>query len=644
MPRLSDLNTNAAFDRLLVIDDNPSIHKDFQKILAPDRESHNCDALAASLFGKSPRQELAKKFEIDNAFQGEEGLAKVAAAVRQGRPYGMAFVDMRMPPGWDGPETISRLWQEDPAMQIVICTAYSDYDWTQLTDKLGVSDQLLVLKKPFDCVEVTQLAIALCEKRRLLHLARQQTENLEKTVETRTAQLRELAESDPLTKLPNRAVFNNRLQRCVDRRKGGAETFDAVMLLDIDNFKLVNDSLGHQAGDALLLQVTDRLKRCMRSTDTVSTDDSCLFARLGGDEFAILVRDLRNQAGARAIADRMLRVMRKPFQINGRSITVGISIGVAMVDNDEQDASEVLRKSDIAMYESKAAGKNRALVFDEEMHRRLVTRIDLETDLRRALDTEQFELYWQPIVELATMRISGHEALLRWNCSDGIQRLPADFIATSEESGLIVPLGDWVICRALQFVANHRQLYTGPERLTVNVNITRRQLMEKDFVDNVKRHLSDYDVDGGCVNFEITESTVMHDPEGMVKTLQKVRDLGIHLYLDDFGTGYSSLSCLLRFPIDLLKIDRSFISGESREHSAIVEAILSMASALGIGVVAEGIEKDSRQLEQLRLLECQYGQGFLLGKPCPQNEVFRHHVAVDLDPKSAKNGDFVDAS
>ena len=614
MPNLADTDATDAFRRILVIDDNQTIHEDFRKILMSEQAGQDCDALAASLFGNAPRQETAKTFEVDSALQGEEGLAKVVASMEQARPYGMAFVDMRMPPGWDGLETIGRLWQTDSSLQIVICTAYSDYDWTQITDQLGFSDQLLVLKKPFDCIEVTQMAIALCEKRRLFHQTRLQTKDLEKTIEQRTAQLREMAESDPLTKLPNREVFNTRLQQCVEQRRQGADFIDAVMLLDIDNFKRVNDSLGHQAGDALLLRVAERLKRCVRSNNSRLAEGPPLFARLGGDEFAVLVRNLRKPTDARSIADRILRAMQEPIQIEGRCLTIGMSIGVAIIQSDERNAAEVVRQSDIAMYEAKAAGKNRASVFDEEMHNRLIHRIALETDLQRDLGTDKFELHWQPIVALKTMQTVGHEALVRWKSSDGRLRLPGDFITTAEESGLIVPLGDWVIRRALQAVAEHREQEPTQEPLKININVTRRQLMEKDFVEKVIEYLSEYGVDGEFVNFEITESTVMSNPEGMVKTLEQLRDLGIQIFLDDFGTGYSSLSFLHRFPIDVLKIDRSFISGESQRHHAIVEAILSMANALKVDVVAEGIE-NFQQLDQLILLGCKYGQGFHLGKP-----------------------------
>jgi len=234
--------------------------------------------------------------------------------------------------------------------------------------------------------------------------------------------------------------------------------------------------------------------------------------------------------------------------------------------------------------------------------------------LQRDLGTDKFELHWQPIVALKTMQTVGHEALVRWKSSDGRLRLPGDFITTAEESGLIVPLGDWVIRRALQSVAKHREREPTQDPLKININVTRRQLMEKNFVEKVIEYLSEYGVDGEFVNFEITESTVMSNPEGMVKTLEQLRDLGIQIFLDDFGTGYSSLSFLHRFPIDVLKIDRSFISGESQRHHAIVEAILSMANALKVDVVAEGIE-NFQQLDQLILLGCKYGQGFHLGKP-----------------------------
>ncbi|MCA9139250.1 MAG: diguanylate cyclase, partial [Planctomycetales bacterium] len=542
MHQLRETASGGRVHRVLVIDDNEAIHDDYRKILCPsEAASFELESLSASLFGNVEGSKSSLNYEIDHAYQGCEGLEKVKVAVQAGRPYSMAFVDMRMPPGWDGVETICHLWEVDPSMQIVICTAYSDCEWTQVIEKLGTTDRLLVLKKTFDCIEVTQMATALCEKRRLLHMAEEQTEVLESEIESRTAQLRQLAESDPLTKLPNRLVFYQLVQRSIDLRAHDPDAFDVVMLLDIDNFKLVNDTLGHHAGDKLLLEVSDRIRGCVCQFQDCTSGPNCVLARLGGDEFAILANSLKCLDDARKIADSILAAMNHPFVLDGRKLNIGVSIGMAKVECAKQDATELLRNSDIAMYESKAAGKNRLSVYDEKMHEDLLARVEFESDMRDALKQNRFELYWQPIVDLDTTRICGQEALLRWHDPDGRLRSPNDFIFTAEVSGFIVPLGEWVIEEAIRTIASRTDYFDDVYRKTINVNITRRQLVEPDFVDIVERLLRKYQVDGRFLNFEVTESTVMHDPDGMANTLHALRELGGRVYLDDFGTGYSSL-------------------------------------------------------------------------------------------------------
>lgn len=411
---------------------------------------------------------------------------------------------------------------------------------------------------------------------------------------------------DPLTSLPNRALFLDRLGQILAKRR--RYYLFAVLFLDLDRFKVINDSLGHQAGDALLKETARKLDSCLRPGDTV--------ARFGGDEFAILLDEIRDINDATRVAERIQSDLRLPFQCQGQDIFSTASIGIALGATGFDNPEDLLRDADIAMYRAKSLGKARHEVFDKEMHSRAVALLKLETDLRKAIDREQFCVHYQPIVSLESGNIIGFEALVRWMHPDRGLVFPSEFIPMAEETGLIVPLGRWVLQEACLQMREWQKHLGGSQQLSVSVNLSGKQFQHRDLVQQVSAILLETGVEPGRVRLEITESTLMQSAESAASMLLKLKALNIQLYIDDFGTGYSSFSYLHRFPFDTLKIDRSFVArmDTGEENTEIVRAMLTLARNLGKDVIAEGIET-GKQLALLRTLGCQAGQGFLFSQP-----------------------------
>lgn len=620
--------------RILIIDDEQSIHEAFRTILARGIEKNQrLDAIEAALFGEPANASVELQyFAVEHALQGEDGLRKVKKAVLEGSPFAMAFVDMRMPPGWDGLRTIEEIWKVDPRLQVVICTAHSDYKWEEVLTRLGRKDNLLLLKKPFSNEEVYQLAVALTEKWQLaednenqIALLKQVNKSLEAEIANRKSvegELTQMAYFDRLTNLPNRFVLNECLQRSLSRRPKEHNTFDALLFIDVDDFKLINDSLGHNAGDELLVKVASRLQEHMRCYDITATNQVPMAARLGGDEFVVLVEDLHSPHEAALIAKRIGEILSFPYTICEHNVTVSTSIGIAIVDGTVANSEEVFRNADIAMYHAKACGKNRFALFDNAMHNSVVSRLENERDLRAAIENEEFELHFQPIVSLDSMLVTNFEALIRWRKADGKLVPPDQFIKLAEETGLIVPIGRWVIESACRTLQKWDEQYGGNSNVSISVNVSRRQFAEEDFLEDFRSILRRFCIPGNRLHIEVTESVVMQNPMKVVERLQELQKLGIHIHMDDFGTGHSSLSCLHQFPLNILKIDRSFISTmqASSSYSAIVETIINLAHNLGLEVTAEGIETNE-QLCKLQSLGCKFGQGYYFAKPLPVDQV-----------------------
>jgi diguanylate cyclase (GGDEF)-like protein/PAS domain S-box-containing protein len=426
--------------------------------------------------------------------------------------------------------------------------------------------------------------------------------------------------TDPLTGLPNRLLFIDRLGRLIKHAKRRKDHLFAVLFLDLDGFKMINDSLGHLAGDQLLLAVSERLEKCLRLTDTVARlGDSFTMARLGGDEFTVLLDDLKDLSDARLAADRLMKVLAPPFILSGKEVFTSASIGIALSSSAYENPEDMLRDADTAMYRAKSLGKARYEVFDADMRASLVARLQIETDLRHGLERGEFCNFYQPIVALDSGRIVGFEALLRWQHPTRGLLGPDEFIFIAEETGLIRELGWWNLREACRQLSEWKSQSNNYLNFTMNVNLSAKQFLQPNLVEEIKNLIEDLAFSPETLKLEITESTVMIDPTATAKMLQQIKSLGVLLAIDDFGTGYSSLSYLHRFPLDTLKIDRSFISGAG-EGMEIAQTIMPMAKNLRLDVIAEGVET-FEQVALLKKLNCKYAQGFYFSKPLAADEV-----------------------
>ncbi|HZW11172.1 MAG TPA: EAL domain-containing protein [Phycisphaerales bacterium] len=758
------MTTGLPHRRVLIVDDNREIHADFRKILVPRAASDALDSLEATILGGAAPARPTESYEIESAYQGREAAEKVAGALASGRPFALAFIDMRMPPGWDGLETIERVWAIDPDLQVVICSAYSEHSRTDIVARTGRNHRLVILKKPFDTAEIEQLAFAMTEKWLASKQAALKMGELEELVRVRTSeiadangrlhakvseleetrralevserryalaakgandglwdwdipadrvhysarwcsivglggepmeappalwldrvhpddapavgaalrehlsgssplleiehrvrardggyrwvlcrglavrdhggaavrmagslsdisrrketedQLRQGAYFDRLTGLPNRALFRECLEQAIAESAGAGGGRLAVLFLDFDRFKVVNDSLGHLAGDQLLVEIAARLSACLASLRP-GVQHSTL-ARLGGDEFVVLLRGPDAQAQAVRAADAIHGSFEAPMRIDAAEVHGAVSIGIAVDAGAYTTPDEMLRDADTAMYDAKARGGAGHSVFDGAMREAAVARLRLEAELRRAVQQGEITVAYQPIVDLQTSAVAGAEALARWDCPGAGPVSPERFIAIAEETGLVLQLGEQVlrtVCRDLRRLRAASPAWAG---LRVNVNLSRRQFAQPLLVERVAEILREFDVPGEAIALEVTETIVMHDLEAAAATIRRLRALGIEVYMDDFGTGHSSLGCLKSLPLSGLKLDRSFVAHLTPgiATSAIIHAIVTLASNLNLRVVAEGIESRD-QLAGMLALECDTAQGFFFGKP-----------------------------
>src|SRR5450432_1448549 len=434
---------------------------------------------------------------------------------------------------------------------------------------------------------------------------------------------------DGLTNLPNRALFLDRLQRALVLSKRHTDYKFAVLFIDIDEFKVFNDSLGHKVGDEVLIQISQRLTASLREVDTIArpqlgpTKDDTL-ARLGGDEYTILLEDIRNPSDAIRVAERLQSRLAVPFTVHGYEIVVNASVGIALSTPTCAHAEDLLRDANIAMYRAKRAGKARCEVFDTAMHEGAVRRLELETELRKGLELGEFRTHYQPIVSLKTGRITGFEALTRWQRGERLLA-PAEFIAVADETGLIIPMNRLLLREACEQLRSWHDRFPADPQLSMSVNITSKEFAHPNLAKGISEILSETGLDPKHLQLEITETIAMREPEKAAAVLAELKSLGVHLSVDDFGTGYSSLSRLQQFPVDSLKIDRAFIShmDSDAESHKIVQVIIMLAQTLGLATVAEGAETEEH-VNQLKALDCGYAQGYYFSKPAD------HHVISDL--------------
>jgi len=598
--------------RILIVDDTASIHEDFRKILCADADGEpSLDSLEETLFGTPavPRQ----VFELDSAYQGKEALALVSQALAANAPYAMVFIDMRMPPGWDGLQTIEQLWNVDPNLQIALCTAYSDYSFEAIEARLKYNDQLLILKKPFDHLEIRQMASALTWKWQLAQDVARKVTGLERTIEERVQELLKvshLLQYDALTELPNSTLLGDRLTQAIalGRRH---DTQLAVMFIGLDRFKRINNALGYPVGDEVLQQVSRSLVATVRDSDSVF--------RYGSDEFVIVLHDVQHPQQTQHIADKVLRTISATRHVAGHDLSVTASLGISIYPNDSCNAVELIKHAETAMHTSKERGANVFSFYTKDMNLRAQRQQNLESAIRQALERDEFVLHYQPKLDLRSGRIVGAEALIRWFQPRSGWVSPADFIPVAEDSGLIVPLTQWVLRQACEQAQAWRGMGLPP--LCMSVNVSPIDFRQRDFVDNLAAILKQSGLPPARLELEITESVLMQNVDETVDILQKIKAMGVRLALDDFGTGYSSLSYLRRFPIDVLKIDQSFVRGlnVNSQDAQLISAIIGMGKSLELNIIAEGVET-VEQLNFLKTQQCEEGQGFLFSKAVPPKD------------------------
>lgn len=536
--------------------------------------------LVTALIKEAGHDELNLK-HVDTLSKGKEQL--------QSNEYDVILLDLNLPDG-EGEEAIMAVKEVASSVPIVIMSGTDDGASSNLALELGVQDYLV---KGVGDGHLIARAIYYAIER-------------EKTQQY----LRHLAHHDKLTGLANRELFHDRLTRVLARADRGQKMV-GLMFLDLDRFKEINDSLGHHAGDELLVMVAKRLQRCIRETDTI--------ARLGGDEFTVIVEGINSPEEAAVVAKKILTVMQTPFTLSGQEVFVTSSIGLTVYPSDADDVEFLLKNADTAMYRAKEQGRNKYQFYSANMNTRARERLRIEGLLHKALEGDEFSLCYQPKVDMNTGEIVGAEALIRWNNDEIGFVSPVDFIPMAEETGLIIPIGEWVIRTTCQQISEWKN--KGHTDVRIAVNLSARQFRQGNLAKMIDSILKEYGLTTESLQLEITESLLMSDKDDSKRILEELKAMGFQIYLDDFGTGYSSLSYLKKFPIDALKIDRSFVMDipDNTDDMAISSAIVAMSHALRLDVVAEGIETMA-QYNFLRGLGCEEAQGYLFSKPVPADE------------------------
>lgn len=512
----------------------------------------------------------------------------------------LAIVDWMMP-GLDGVQVCRKVRERDSSsyVYILLLTAKSQKEDIIRGIGAGADDYIT---KPFDANE---LNARLRAGKRIL--------DLQAELITTRESLRVQATHDPLTGLPNRLLFSDRLtQRLAQARRVGQSL--AVMYLDLDRFKIINDTLGHNFGDLLLQGVAERLTACLRDTDTL--------ARMGGDEFTVILADVEQPEEAAVVARKILDALSGPFFLGGREFFITASVGISIYPADGADVETLVKNADSAMYQAKEDGRNRYHLFTESLNAAALETMTLENSLRKALEREEFLVYYQPRVDIETGRVLGSEALVRWQHPELGIVAPAQFIPLAEETGLIIPISELVLQAACE--QNKRWQDMGCEPISVSVNVSARQFQQDKLVRSVTKALNRSGMQPHYLDLELTESALMQDPDAAVAILLELRDMGVHISVDDFGTGYSSLSYLKRFPINSVKIDRSFVRDitTNPDDAAIAGAVIAMAHSLKLTVTAEGVET-LEQLEFLRSLQCDEMQGYFVSPPVPADDLMQ---------------------
>lgn len=609
--------------RILLVEDNSGIHKEFYKAFETQENDPLLEATKKMLFGKMAA--AASKIEneatllLHSAYRGREAVDMVRKATLAGEFYSVVFMDVHMPHGLDVVETVKQLWQVDPDLQIVIFSAQLNYSWEKIAHQLHESKNFILVKRPFDPNELRQLAAVLIRKRELKEQVRYHLENVENMetehhtkIEKITAELQHQATHDSLTGLPNRILLIDRIQQAMAQAKRYGMHV-GILFFDIDNFKQVNDSLGHDAGDQVLKEVAARLSKVVRESDTL--------ARLSGDEFVAVFVCQPREDHFITIAKNFMRQLSQPYKIKDHTIALTASIGISIYPTHGLDVVTLLKNADSALYKAKEE-KNTCLIYRGDFNKHILQRMNLAGTLAHAIERRELVLYYQPIMDLKTEKISCVEALLRWRHPTLGLLSPLEFISVAEEAGLILPISNWVLKKACsQEMAWQGK---GMEPVHVSVNVSNQQFKKDNFVESVEQVLAETKMNPGLLELELKESMLIGKTNEIQKKMNELRNMGIHLVIDDFGTGYASLSYLRQFPFEKVKIDRSVIQSmkERPEDAAIVEAIINLSKSMNLQVVAEGVETFG-QLDFLRTHASDQVQGYIFHKPLDEHLCMR---------------------
>ena len=597
--------------RVLVVDDEPEVRDAYRQVLVGSEFTQELEGfreLRSRLFKKNalaraPAKPRSRGATFEPVFcdQAQAAVAEVKEALARNQPFAVVFLDMRMPPGPDGAWAAAQIRELDPAVEIVICTAYSDADPADIGERVPPEDKLSYLQKPFHPHEVRQMTIALGSKWR---------------AERRIVRL---AYFDTLTGLPNREQSHHRLVGALQAAKDQGRTL-AVLYLDLDNFKRVNDTLGHAAGDELLRRVAERLRNSLRQHDEALAPGGGAragdIARLGGDEFMVLLPNLRSVDDAGGVAERLIDALREPVQVASNALIVTPSIGMAVYPRDGADAETLLRHADLAMYVAKRRGIGGCVRYDASMNAVALHRFTIEDRLRGALARNELSLLYQPQFDVRTASVSGMEALVCWTSSELGAVPAADFLPVAEETGLILPIGAWALREACGQAKAWRAEGLPVQRISVNVSA--RQFALPEYPAEVAAVLKETGLDPAMLELEVNESVVMRDEAWAERTINRLKQLGISFAIDEFGSGYSRLGRLRSLAVDRLKMARSFVTSIANggDDRAFASAIIALSRSLRINITAEGVE-NFPQLAFLQEQDCQDATGFLLSAPLP---------------------------
>ena len=601
-------------NRVLVVDDDAQVIGEYLRCLGKDFEPDVATAtlgdLEKVLLGEESDEKGAARFEVHSRSQGEAAVDAVKAAIDEGAPFSIVFVDIEMPPGMDGIETAKQIRAQDANVNIVLVTGLNSVYPENLGREIPPADKVFFFKKPFHAAECRQLAVALCGKWHADRALRKANEDLEHRVEERTAALQKIAYFDIVTRLPNQLLLIEELKNLISHSED-SDGDTVVVLLDIDRFSFINETMGYDSGTELLRSVGNRLSRTFAQD---GAGERAIVGRFGADEFAVLMPGVDSDFDIRDLAEAVKQTVEEPFLINGRDLFLKAAIGVSWHPVHGRDAKSVFRCAEAALHRSMRSLDNSITYYHSEMRYRARHRFDLEAELRGAIESGQIVAHYQPQQCTKTGKLAGVEALARWIRPDGSVVPPSDFVPLSEEMGISDIFFESIMRAVCNDVARWRE--EGGWDVPVSVNLSAHQLRNRDLVSLIKGVLSSTQVDRKLINLELTETVLLEDLTIAQPLLDDLSSYGVGIHIDDFGTGYSSLSYLARLPVKTIKIDQTFIKqmSDPGANTRVIEAIIALGKAMELEVVAEGVETD-QQYAIVRKLGCDLVQGYFVAKP-----------------------------